>query len=158
METESTTGTELDEVHETKTPDPEGESRRLADLLLRLIRLSGRSVRSIEQELRVGSSGVGKVLKGTIRLQVSHIVMICNALKITPAQFFQLAYRQREPTTPLIEEYERIEKAGARNEALSDRRQAEKLVRKVLRDIFASLFAPEELPPSPETTAPQETE
>jgi hypothetical protein len=78
------------------------ESRRLAELLSQLVRLSGRSVRSIEQELGTGSSGLGKVLKGNIRLLVDHIVAILGVLGMTPGQFFQLAYPNRERLHPLV--------------------------------------------------------
>lgn len=123
--------------------DPEEESLRLANLLLRLVRLSGRSVRSIEHELGVGSSALGKVLKGNIRLQISHVVMVCNVLGLTPAHFFQLAYPKKQPRNALVEELERADRAEAHNELLSDRREAEELVRRVLREIFSSLLAPE---------------
>lgn len=82
----------------------EEESRRLANLLAQLVRLSRRSVRSIEQEHGVGSSGLGKVLNGTVRLQTGHIFMILETLGMTPGQFFQLAYPRREKLHPLVEE------------------------------------------------------
>lgn len=89
--------------------DHDQESRRLATLLYDLLRLTHRSVRSVEQELGVGSSGLGKVLNGTIRLSVGHILMVTAVLGMTPGQFFQLAYPNKEPLHPLSEELRRVQ-------------------------------------------------
>jgi hypothetical protein len=88
----------------TRTADDE-ESRRLARLLLTLLRTANRSVRSVEQQMGVGSSGLGKVLNGTIRLQMGHIFLVLEALDMTPGQFFHLAYPGRQPAHPVSDQF-----------------------------------------------------
>lgn len=83
----------------------EPEVRRLADLLAMVVRVSGRSRRSIEAELGLGSSGLSKILNGTVRLQMSHILSILEAVEVDPNEFFQVAYpRRRARKSPLMEE------------------------------------------------------
>lgn len=83
----------------------DSEVRRLADLLDHLIRLSKRSRRSLEADLGLGSSGVSKILKGTIRLQVSHLLSVLEALQVDPYDFFRTAYgRRRLKKSQLIEQ------------------------------------------------------
>ncbi len=83
----------------------EPEVRRLADLLAMVVRVSGRSRRSIEAELGLGSSGLSKILNGTVRLQMSHILSLLEAVEVDPNEFFQVAYpRRRARKSPLMEE------------------------------------------------------
>ena len=84
--------------------DPDEESRRLARLLGSLLKLDHRSVRSVEQDLGLGSSALGKVLNGNIRLQVSHIFMVLNVLEMTPAQFFHMVYPRKPSMHRLTQE------------------------------------------------------
>ena len=71
------------------------EVRRVAELLSMVVRMSGRSRRSIEEELGLGSSGLSKILNGTVRLQMSHILSILQAVEVDPGEFFQVAYPRR---------------------------------------------------------------
>lgn len=73
----------------------EPEVRRLAELLAMVVRMSGRSRRSIEAELGLGSSGLSKILNGTVRLQVSHVMSILQAVGVEPGEFFQAAFPRR---------------------------------------------------------------
>jgi transcriptional regulator with XRE-family HTH domain len=83
----------------------DSETRRLADLLDHVVRLSKRSRRSLESDLGLGSSGLSKILKGTIRLQVSHVLSVLEALQVDPYDFFRVAYgRRRLEKSPLIEQ------------------------------------------------------
>ena len=83
----------------------DSEVRRLADLLDHVVRLSKRSRRSLEADLGLGSSGLSKILKGTIRLQVSHVLSVLEALQVDPYDFFRVAYgRRRLEKSPLIEQ------------------------------------------------------
>jgi transcriptional regulator with XRE-family HTH domain len=79
------------------------EIRRLSELLETLIRIAKRSRRSLEAELGLGSSGLSKILKGTVRLQLSHILSILGALRVDPYDFFRAAYdRRRLEKSPLV--------------------------------------------------------
>jgi len=80
----------------------EQEARRLAHHLHELIRIQKRSQRSIEQQLGLGTSGLSKILNGTIRLQVGHVLMILGVLGISPGQFFRAAYPKEEPEHPAL--------------------------------------------------------
>lgn len=78
----------------------EAEARRLVVFLGSLIRLSGRSMRSLEAELGYGSSVVSKVLSGAIRPQISYVLAIASALGYTAEDFFAEAYSHRLRTLP----------------------------------------------------------
>lgn len=80
----------------------EQEARRIARQLSQLIRAQGRSQRSIEEELGLGSAVLSKMLNGTIRLQVSHVLMILAALEISPGQFFRALYPKEERDHPAL--------------------------------------------------------
>src|SRR4051812_47270063 len=76
------------------------EARRLVHLLADLVRISGRSLRSLEEELGMGSSVMSKILNGVIRPQLSYVLLIAPAIGISPAEFFQLAYTKKMPLHP----------------------------------------------------------
>jgi transcriptional regulator with XRE-family HTH domain len=116
------------------TPDQEAESRRIAALLHSLVKFSGRSMRSIEEELGVGSSSLAKVLKGAIQLQYGHILKILEVLGVTPAQFFQVAYSSRVRASKLVEQWRRYEEMDAAKDDTT-----ETTVRRIIREIFGEL-------------------
>lgn len=68
------------------------EALRLAGMLKTLAKTKRRSIRSLEQQMGVGTSIFHKVLKGEVTLQVRHLLMIADALEIDWAEFFHLAY------------------------------------------------------------------
>jgi transcriptional regulator with XRE-family HTH domain len=81
----------------------EQQTRNLAQQLHRVMRIQGRSQRSVEQQLGLGSAVLSKMLNGTIRLQVSHVFMLLDVLGISPGQFFRFVYPQNEPEHPDLE-------------------------------------------------------
>jgi len=121
--------------------DHQKESRRLAALLLLLVRLSGRNVRSIEEQLGVGNGALGKVLNGTVRLQVEHILLILDVLGITPAQFFHRAYSREERVKPHPLDDLLNESRGHEITEEEETRRTEKIVRRVIRDIFGKAMS-----------------
>jgi transcriptional regulator with XRE-family HTH domain len=122
------------------TPEQEAESRRIAALLHSLVKFSGRSMRSIEEELGVGSSSLAKVLKGAIQLQFGHILKILDVLDVSPAQFFHVAYSGRVRANKLVEQWRRYEEMDAGRDETS-----EALVRRVVREIFGELSVERDL-------------
>jgi len=68
------------------------ETLRLAGMLKTLAKSKRRSIRSIEQQMGVGTSIFHKVLKGDVTLHVRHVLMIAEALEIDWADFFHMAY------------------------------------------------------------------
>ena len=85
----------MDDLHEQ-------EAVRLAELLSLLVRVSGRPRQSLEQDLGLGSGGLGKILGGT-KLQMSHVLMILKALGVDPGDFFRWVYPFRGRASELIE-------------------------------------------------------
>jgi transcriptional regulator with XRE-family HTH domain len=85
------------------------EIRRITQLLNQLIQIEGRSQRSLEQELGLGSSGMSKILKGVIRLQVSHVLTILGALGIPPGQFFALIFPNEGRAHPSLKKLRELE-------------------------------------------------
>lgn len=80
----------------------EQEARRIARYLHQLIRIQERSQRSIEQELGLGSAILSKMLNGTIRLQMSHVLMILSVLDVPPGQFFRVMYPKKGREHPAL--------------------------------------------------------
>lgn len=70
----------------------EDEEKRLLRLLDRVIKASGRTRSSIEEQLEMSSAYVSKVLRGTVDLRVRHLLMLIDAVGLTPQLFFRLAY------------------------------------------------------------------
>lgn len=115
------------------------EAQRLVNLLAALVRMSGRSLRSLEEELGMGSSVMSKILNGVIRPQLSYVLLIAGAIGVSPAEFFQLAYPKKTKPHPLAERV-----LEARGEAFDE--DQEKLpadfkaqVREVVLELFAEL-------------------
>jgi hypothetical protein len=71
------------------------EALRLAGMLKTLAKTKRRSIRSLEQQMGVGTSIFHKVLKGDVTLQLRHLLMIADALEIEWAELFHLAYPRR---------------------------------------------------------------
>jgi hypothetical protein len=76
------------------------EALRLAGMLKTLAKSKRRSVRSIEQQMGVGTSIFHKVLKGDVTLHVRHVLMIADALGIDWAEFFHMAYPRASAAAP----------------------------------------------------------
>ncbi len=123
--------------------DPEQESLRLARLLGTLLKLDGRSVRSVEQLLGLGSSGLGKVLNGNIRLQVGHILMVANVLKMSPAQFFHMAYPKKPVPHRLTKELRRAQGLPEADEGELETPEFEERVKRVVLQIFGKILRAE---------------
>ena len=52
----------------------------------------------------LGSSALSKILGGTVRLQVSHVLDILAVLEVDAAEFFHMAFpRRRLQKSPLLE-------------------------------------------------------
>jgi hypothetical protein len=115
----------------TTRTEADEESRRLARLLHTLLRTANRSVRSVEQQMGVGGSGLGKVLNGTIRLQIGHIFLVLEALDMTPGQFFHLAYPGRQPAHAVSDQFLR-ERGMGPADAEIDAPEMETLVRRTV--------------------------
>lgn len=112
----------------------EAEARRLANILAVMVKRSGRSHRSLEEELGLASAFLSKILHGKVRLQVAHIVGICDALGVPPFQFFHLAYPpDGTPLSRLMKEVRLHLEAPLEEEDVPD---LEEKVKRILRKIL----------------------
>lgn len=68
------------------------EADRLADLLGKVIRLQGHSLRSIEAKAGMAENTLARLVRGKKGLYVVHILQVVEALGIRPGDFFRLAY------------------------------------------------------------------
>jgi transcriptional regulator with XRE-family HTH domain len=66
--------------------------QRLADVLATVVRVSGRSRQSLEQQIGLSSGYLSKILGGAVELRARHILMVLAAVGMDPADFFRLAY------------------------------------------------------------------
>lgn len=107
------------------------------DLLSRLVKLSGRSLRSMEDDLGMGSSVMSKVLNGVIRPQLSYVILIAGVLGVSPADFFQLAYPKKTTTHPLVQKFrEATGEVVEEEQAPADLKEQ---VREAILDLLAEL-------------------
>ena len=78
----------------------EEQARRLAELLDDLVRLAGLSYRSIEEQAGISYNTLWRVLRGVTRIQLSHLLLILDALEIHPADFMEIAFPVRKLHQP----------------------------------------------------------
>ena len=117
------------------------EARRLAERLALLIRASGRSLRSLEQELGLSSSMLSKMLNGTMRLQMAHVFMILRALGVGPGIFFRWAYPAEPRTSPLLDKVRASEESLLHRPPEGDPDDFEARVEKISRRVFRELMS-----------------
>jgi len=89
------------------SPNVESEIRRLADLLEAVLRYRGGAentglrvgARAIERKLGWSAGTLSRVLKGKIEFKIRHVLDVLEVLRISPLDFFELAYGRSESTT-----------------------------------------------------------
>jgi transcriptional regulator with XRE-family HTH domain len=111
----------------------EAEARRLAHILSVLVKKSGRSHRSLEEELGLASAFLSKILRGKVRLQAAHIVGICDALGVPPFQYFELAYPNDGTPLGLLMQEVRLTLGAPKKEGAPD---LEETVKRILRKLL----------------------
>jgi transcriptional regulator with XRE-family HTH domain len=74
--------------------DPETE--RLVNLLKVSLKILGITNREVARRMEMSPSYVSKLLSGASELRLDHVIRICRAAGIEPAEFFSLAY-PRQP-------------------------------------------------------------
>ena len=72
------------------------ETQRLIDLLRTTLRVLGISNREIARRIGMSPSYISKLFAGVSDLHLDHVIQICEAADIEPAEFFSLAY-PRQP-------------------------------------------------------------
>jgi transcriptional regulator with XRE-family HTH domain len=68
------------------------ETQRLINLLKVSLRILGVSNREIARRLEMSPSYVSKLFSGASPLRLDHLVQVCRAAGMEPAEFFALAY------------------------------------------------------------------
>jgi len=89
-------------MDDSKDEAPDERIRRVTEYLHQLIEIDGRSQRTLEPLLGLGSSGLSKVLNGVVRLQMSHVLRILDVLEIPPGQFFAEVFPVQGKTHPSL--------------------------------------------------------
>jgi transcriptional regulator with XRE-family HTH domain len=77
--------------------DPDPETTRLINLIKVTLRILGLSNREVARRLEMSPSYVSKLLSGAAEIRLDHVIRICRAASMEPAEFFSLAY---PPSTP----------------------------------------------------------
>src|SRR5262245_28214930 len=72
------------------------ETQRLINLLKAILRMLGLSHREVARRLEMSPSYLSKLFSGVSEIRLDHIIRICRAAEIEPAEFFSLAY-PRQP-------------------------------------------------------------
>ncbi len=101
----------------------EDEAVRLMQLLARLVRLSGKSTRTIGAAVGLGSSMICKILNCDTRPLTGYLLAIAAVIGLSPQEFFTLAYpaKKEKATHPLAQnpaELERMVEAAVRRSLL----------------------------------------
>ncbi|HEY0556222.1 MAG TPA: helix-turn-helix transcriptional regulator [Thermoanaerobaculia bacterium] len=85
----------------TKEADP--ETKRLVNLVKVTLRILGLSNREVARRLGMSPSYLSKLLSGAADLRLDHVVRICKAADMEPAEFFGLAYPLSAPRTSVTQ-------------------------------------------------------
>lgn len=72
------------------------ETQRLINLLKATLRVLGLSHREIARRIGMSPSYISKLFSGVSDLHLDHVIQICEAADLEPAEFFSLAY-PRQP-------------------------------------------------------------
>jgi transcriptional regulator with XRE-family HTH domain len=72
------------------TMDPETE--RLVSLLKISLRILGVTNREVARRMGLSPSYVSKLFSGSSEMRLDHVIRICRAAGLEPAEFFNLAY------------------------------------------------------------------
>jgi transcriptional regulator with XRE-family HTH domain len=84
-----------------KEADP--ETKRLVNLIKVTLRILGLSNREVARRLGFSPSYVSKLLSGAAEIRLDHVIRICKAAEMEPAEFFGLAYPLPAPRTSVTQ-------------------------------------------------------
>lgn len=77
------------------------EIKRLLSVLRTAMKILDITNREVEKKLGLSYGYLSRLFAGTIELKIEHILEICQAIGLRPAEFFHLAYpRVQVPGTP----------------------------------------------------------
>jgi transcriptional regulator with XRE-family HTH domain len=84
-----------------KEADP--ETKRLVNLIKVTLRILGLSNREVARRLGLSPSYLSKLLSGVADIRLDHVIRICKAAEIEPAELFGLAYPLPAPRTSVTQ-------------------------------------------------------
>ncbi|HEX3530778.1 MAG TPA: helix-turn-helix transcriptional regulator [Thermoanaerobaculia bacterium] len=94
---------------ELLTPEPDidpqdearyrAEEQRLLAFVAKLAKSRGASIRSLEAKAGVGLSVFSKVLSGKVAPSVRHLLRMCDAIGVSWAELYRLAYMGEDEMT-----------------------------------------------------------
>ena len=76
----------------------EVDERALLQVLREAVRLTGRTHRDLEDELRIGHGNIQKLLGGRVRLTVRHLMAFAALLDVPAAELLTVAYPEQAAT------------------------------------------------------------
>jgi len=77
------------------------EIKRLLNVLRTAMKILDITNREVEKKLGLSYGYLSRLFAGAIELKIEHILTICEAIGLRPAEFFHLAYpRVQVPGTP----------------------------------------------------------
>jgi transcriptional regulator with XRE-family HTH domain len=77
------------------------ETQRLINLLKATLRILGLSHREVARRIGMSPSYLSKLFSGVSDLHMEHVIQICRAAHLEPAEFFSLAYPRQPAGTSL---------------------------------------------------------
>jgi len=80
------------------------EEKRLVSLVAKLAKSRGASIRSLEAKAGVGASVFSKVMSGKVAPSIRHFLRMCDALGVSWAELYRLAYMGEENGTTVSPE------------------------------------------------------
>ena|SRR6185295_2165272 len=119
------------------------ETQRLINLLKATLRVLGLSHREIARRIGMSPSYLSKLFSGVSDLHLDHVIQICQAAGLEPAEFFSLAY-PRQPAgnslaarklRELLQAFQ-AQQPSRPAPTFEDEKQMEETLRAVLERVF----------------------
>lgn len=121
------------------------ETQRLINLLRTTLRVLGISHREIARRVKMSPSYISKLFSGVSEMRLEHVIRICRAAELEPAEFFSLAYPRQPAGSSIVARKlrELLQAAGSSRlpppgpaPALEDERQVEEMLRAMLERLL----------------------
>ena len=119
------------------------ETQRLINLLKATLRVLGISHREIARRIGMSPSYISKLFSGVSDLHLDHVIQICEAADLEPAEFFSLAYPRQPAGNSLAARKLRellqalqVPQPSRPPPTFEDEKQMEETLRAVLERVF----------------------
>lgn len=120
------------------------ETQRLIHLLKATLRILGLSHREVARRIGMSPSYLSKLFAGVSALHLDHVIEICRAADLEPAEFFSLAYPRQPAGTSLaarklrelLQTVQAPAAAASPRPTVEEERQMEETIRTMLERIL----------------------